>query len=264
MTEHQPREVKKLLAHKESLDQEKRSAPSHQPLDIENASVLDLHHAVGNQGVQRLLAEDAPNTERKPSTFIQTKLTVGAADDQYEREADSVAQQIMTMPDEVQRQEEEEVMMQRDDIQRQEEEEEVMMQRDDIWRQEEEEEMMQPKRDDIQRDADLDAAFEVGGAVEDRLQSQKGGGQSLPDETRGFFEDRFGHDFSNVKVHSGGESDMLNRSLNARAFTTGTDIFFKKGEFSPKSGAGKELLAHELTHVVQQGGAGMKKETDDK
>ncbi len=63
-----------------------------------------------------------------------------------------------------------------------------------------------------------------------------------------------GADFSGVRVHTGGQADTLNRNLSARAFTTGQDIFFKQGEYSPGSSGGRELLAHELTHVVQQNG----------
>ena len=61
-----------------------------------------------------------------------------------------------------------------------------------------------------------------------------------------------GADFSGVRVHTGGEAHQLNEQLSAKAFTTGNDIFFRGGEYNPQSGSGQELLAHELTHVVQQ------------
>jgi hypothetical protein len=61
-----------------------------------------------------------------------------------------------------------------------------------------------------------------------------------------------GHDFSGVRVHASPEADSLNQDLSARAFTTGQDIFFKQGEYKPASSEGQELIAHELTHVVQQ------------
>jgi hypothetical protein len=69
-------------------------------------------------------------------------------------------------------------------------------------------------------------------------------------------EGSFGADFSGVRIHADQRADSLNRSLNARAFTTGNDIFFKQGEYKPDSGGGQKLLAHELTHVVQQNGNG--------
>jgi hypothetical protein len=67
-------------------------------------------------------------------------------------------------------------------------------------------------------------------------------------------EQAFGADFSGVKVHTDGQSDQLNQSIQARAFTTGQDIFFRQGQYEPGSKGGQELLAHELTHVVQQNG----------
>jgi hypothetical protein len=63
----------------------------------------------------------------------------------------------------------------------------------------------------------------------------------------------FGTDFSSVRVHTDSGADTLNKELNAKAFTTGQDIFFRRGEYSPGSDGGKKLIAHELTHVVQQG-----------
>ncbi len=100
---------------------------------------------------------------------------------------------------------------------------------------------------------------EGGGAVhsqvESRIESQRGGGAALPEHTQNQMSESFGADFSNVRVHTGGESNELNRSLNARAFTTGNDVFFADNEYNPDSSGGQELLAHELTHVVQQGGA---------
>jgi hypothetical protein len=68
-------------------------------------------------------------------------------------------------------------------------------------------------------------------------------------------EGAMGTDFSSVRVHTGSESDSLNKSLSARAFTTGSDIFFRSGEYNPATTQGQQLLAHELTHVVQQGAA---------
>ncbi|MBI5656238.1 MAG: DUF4157 domain-containing protein [Geobacter sp.] len=90
--------------------------------------------------------------------------------------------------------------------------------------------------------------------VETGIQTARGGGQALDGTVRSRMEPAFNADFSNVRVHTGGKADGLNRALSARAFTTGQDIFFKEGEYNPASSTGQELLAHELTHVVQQGG----------
>jgi hypothetical protein len=68
-------------------------------------------------------------------------------------------------------------------------------------------------------------------------------------------EGAFGADFSGVRLHIGDHAERLNRSMGSRAFTTGNRVFFGPGTYAPSSPAGRELLAHELTHVVQQGGA---------
>ena len=231
----------------------------------EHDDLLALQSVVGNQSMQKILAKPDNQAPTQPSLFIQAKLSVGPADDKYEEEADNVASKVMRMSDPVQRVEEEELMQgKRLDIQRQ-EEEELQAKPDFLQRQpmEEEEEELQPKRLDIQR-AGAGDGFDVGGDVEENIRSMKGSGQPLPDETRGFFESRMGRDFSGVKIHDNSQSDSLNQSIQARAFTTGSDIFLKQGEYNPSSSGGKELLAHELTHVVQQGNADIKKETEDK
>lgn len=80
----------------------------------------------------------------------------------------------------------------------------------------------------------------------------RSGGEPLPERVRALLEPAFGTDFSGVKVHTDAVSDTLNRSIHARAFTTGQDIFFREGEYAPESPEGQKLIVHELTHVVQQ------------
>jgi hypothetical protein len=84
------------------------------------------------------------------------------------------------------------------------------------------------------------------------IQAERGGGDVLPGAVQADMGPRLGADFSAVRVHSGATSAAFNRSLDAEAFTTGTDIFLRNDSVDPGSGAGRELLAHELTHVVQQ------------
>lgn len=252
---------------------------------------------------QRMLGNQA--LARRAST-IQTKLTVGPAVDNYEREADQVASQVVkgiqaqqaNPVGDVQRHgDEDELQMKRvniSTIQRHGDEEEMQMkrvnistiqrhndeedeieaqekridgsavnvQRGIVQRQEEEDEIeAQEKRINgsavnVQRMAGAGAeGGEVDEKVESTIKSQRGGGSPLPDATRSAMESGFGADFGNVRIHQGAGADTLNRSLSARAFTTGSDIFFRSGEYDPGSQHGQELLAHELTHVVQQGGA---------
>ena len=79
-----------------------------------------------------------------------------------------------------------------------------------------------------------------------------GGGSPLPRQIRSFFEPRFGHDFSAVRIHTGSRAAQLARSVDARAFAHGRDIVFGAGEYSPSTEEGRHVLAHELAHVVQQ------------
>ena len=262
--------------------------------------IVDLQRLVGNQGVQRLIADGQIDAPSQPATFIQTKMTVGAADDAYEREADNVADQVVNGPGadvaqreagdddlqmkrmDIQRIEDEDLMQgKRDVVQREEmpeeeepiqakgmdiqrmEEEEAQPKRMDIQREgmPEEEEPLQAKRDVVQRKG-MEGSFDVGGDVEDQIQSQKGSGQSMSTEDQSFFGSRFGHDFSDVNIHTDSASNDLNNSIQARAFTTGSDVFFREGEYNPGSKSGQELIAHELTHVVQQGGAPVQKKED--
>lgn len=89
-------------------------------------------------------------------------------------------------------------------------------------------------------------------AVEARVSHSRGSGSALPHDTRAFMEPRFGVDFSQVRVHTGTDAAQMSQDLNAQAFTVGRDIYFGNGKYNPQTGGGQQLLAHELTHVVQQ------------
>lgn len=91
-----------------------------------------------------------------------------------------------------------------------------------------------------------------GPAVERQIQRARGGGRPLPEAQRTYFESQFGRDFGDVRVHTGPAADEATRSLAARAFTIGRDIVFRSAAYEPGSNSGRRLLAHELTHVVQQ------------
>jgi uncharacterized protein DUF4157 len=79
-----------------------------------------------------------------------------------------------------------------------------------------------------------------------------GGGTPIEGSTRSMMEARLGHDFSDVRVHTGAKADESARSVNAHAYTVGSDVVFKTGQYAPETQAGMRTLAHELTHVVQQ------------
>jgi hypothetical protein len=92
--------------------------------------------------------------------------------------------------------------------------------------------------------------------LEHQLEAARSGGSALPSTVRGKMEGAFGVDFSAVRVHEDSQASDLNRKLGAQAFTVGSDIFFDGAKPNLSSADGSSLLAHELTHVVQQGAAG--------
>jgi hypothetical protein len=95
---------------------------------------------------------------------------------------------------------------------------------------------------------------EVHPAVQSQISSTRGGGASLDASVADRFDSSLG-DLSDVRVHTDDNADRLNRSVSARAFATGTDVYFARGEYQPGSADGDRLIAHELAHVVQQRGA---------
>ena len=248
-----------------------------------DVSMPSLKHPIRGFGIESPAPAPQPLPERQTlnehsgkdiisriSFQPQTKLTVNRPGDIFEQEADRVAQQVMRRIDRsgnrpsIQRQsapEDEELQMKPlsssiTSLQRQEvpEEEELQMKPLDVntlQRQqapEEEEELQMSPMVQRQANAEMAAAPDL----EASINQARGGGQVMADNIREPMEVAFGADFSGVKVHTDGQSDQLNQSIQARAFTTGQDVFFRQGEYNPGSRGGQELLAHELTHVVQQ------------
>lgn len=185
-----------------------------------------------NQALQRMLRAGA----------IQAKLTVNQPGDRYEQEADRVADTVMRMTelDEV------ELSESPPAIQRQcaacaagsqtcpecEEEQEV-------------------RRKEVSG-----ATPEVTAGTEAGVSSLRGGGKSLAEAERAFFEPRFGRDLGGVRIHTGARAAESARSLGAAAYTLGSDIVFGEGRYAPGTEPGRRLLAHEITHVLQQSSPG--------
>ena len=99
--------------------------------------------------------------------------------------------------------------------------------------------------------------------VERAIEGSRGGGHPLDSGVKASVGQALNADFSDVRVHTDAHADALNQSLSARAFTTGRDIYFRQGEYNPGSSGGRELLAHELTHVVQQNPTSVQAKMDD-
>jgi hypothetical protein len=219
-------------------------------------------------------AERIPRVSTPPIArhmgIVQPALKVGKPGDKFEQEAESVANQVMMMPansqpammsplsDGVQMQveeEEEEIQMMPISstismVSRQEEEEEVQLST-------EEEEKVQLSSEEEEEQIQLFG--EGGGSISSDVSSQiiqsKGSGQNLPSPIQAEMGQKIGADFSTVKIHTGPDAAQMSSQLGAKAFTHGNDIYFNEGNFQPGTSEGKHLLAHELTHTVQQGAA---------
>lgn len=160
---------------------------------------------------------------------IQTKLTVNRPGDVYEQEADHVADQVMRMPAPVAVQRHSAACGQENQLQRSAtREEETKVQR---------------------KEAGPSPAI-APPIVHQVLNSP---GQPLDADTRGFFEPRFGHDFSHVRVHTDANAAESTNAMNAVAYAVGHNLVFGKGQYSPETHAGRRLVAHELAHSIQQG-----------
>lgn len=180
-----------------------------------------LNGLLGNQTVQRLIASGA----------VRPKMSISQPNDPYEREADRVAERVMRMPAPGAEARERtcgacaagqstcpKCTAQKALVQRR-----------------------------VGSGADGAAA-----SASDSLLHSLGAGRPLDPGTRAFFEPRFGHDFSQVRVHADTRAAESARSVNALAYTARRDIVFNDGQYAPSTGTGQRLLAHELAHVVQQ------------
>jgi hypothetical protein len=199
------------------------------------ASLFRLQQTRGNRFTQQLLR----------SSVIQAKLAVSQPDDEYEREADDVADQVMRMPEgKIEAAGRDADIKPPPRIQR------LCSACEDEELQRRMEEGDEVK--ELRRKVDAGANGEVDASMESVIESIRGGGRPLPPSAREFFEPRFGYDFSQARVHTNPHAAELARSLQAQAFTVGRDVVFGDGQFAPETGGGKRLLAHELTHVLQQ------------
>ncbi len=109
---------------------------------------------------------------------------------------------------------------------------------------------------DIQRKSE-NSNLQESSDLQSRLNSSRGRGSSLPSEMQSSMGNAFGADFSNVRIHTGSDAVQMSEELGAQAFTHGSDIYFNQGKYNTNSTSGKHLLAHELTHTIQQGKVGV-------
>jgi len=226
------------------------------------------------------------------SAFLQAKLTVNAPGDAYEKEADSVADRIMQMPesdsqrrqhansgelnarstnelqtaslqrDELDDEDVQTQRLQRDELDDDEDVQTQRLQRDELDDDEDvqTQRLQRDKSDDdddaVQTKATADnAPRQMSMGFESRLRHLKSsGGSPLAPSLQQFMEQRFGHSFSHVRVHTNVAAASLAQQAQARAFTVGRHLVFNKAQYQPNTDRGRRLIAHELTHVLQQKG----------
>jgi hypothetical protein len=210
-------------------------------------ALLRLQREHGNRYVQRVLGHArgrAGQVAQSPAVpGVQTKLVVGPAGDRYEREADQVAETVLrSLPG-------------RSGAARGPEPTEPESAGPEPAGPESAERGPAISRK-AAPGADPLAGTSVDAGSEAAIARARSGGAALDPAVRSEMESAFGRDFRAVRIHQGPAADRLNRRLQARAFTSGPDIFFSSGAYRPTSSDGQALLAHELTHVVQQGAAG--------
>jgi len=195
-----------------------RAAITHPRLSRASGTLFALQRALGNRALREAMSR--ARQASGPAPVAQPRLVIGPADDRYERAADRIAREAGRRV------------------------------------------AQQPtgqgghgahRPPAIQRMATARGSA-VGNGLRQAIGQARGGGQPVPAELRGSMERAFGADFSRVRLHADPRADRFNRTLQARAFTIGRDIFFRRGDYNPGSVRGRQLLAHELTHVVQQGG----------
>ena len=198
---------------------------------------------------------------------VQTKLTVSQPGDAYEQEAERVAEEVMRTPSPlparegsdfvapvVQRlcQECEEHLFKQEEDQPELAEEEFEDVADLEEETEEVEEVEEVEDDETGMPKRVDGASQPPAAEVEMVEIPRGPGRPLDAAARTFLEERMGYDFGAVRVHTDLAAAHSARRLQARAYTVGSDVYFNDNEYHPGTTAGRKLLAHELTHVVQQ------------
>ncbi len=230
-------EVRTARAQKTATSEfQTRPASAHAAMECQRAP---LHSASAPTGgiVTR------PATGRRPSQVpvrsipvpaasppIQRKQVISSPGGPDEHEADDLAEAVLAMPDHTAKGSAQ-----------------PMLQRKCTGCENEEKEPIKTKQ---APSASKGTALDPGPAVS----AARHGGTPLPGEVRSYFEPRFGHDFSEVRVHVGPDPAAGAQAVQARAYTIGNEIVFGAGEFAPATSEGKRLLAHELAHTVQQAG----------
>jgi len=221
-------------------------------------SFLHLQRTIGNQAVQRLLQADTDGPKMGSDILAKTrfahefsrfpvhseaplrpqaKLIVNAPGDIYEREADAMADQVMRGFND--------------------QSSPLKNDQSSIYP------LPESLAPIVQTQSESGAT--ASNTLSNKITSSLGGGSEMDPSTQAFMQRSFGTSFSRIRIHMDSEAAQMSRELGAYAFTVGRDIYFDSGKYSPGTNAGKHLLAHELTHTIQQGHSrAVQKQTDSR
>lgn len=188
-----------------------------------------------------MLAQQQNKNESVSSTIVQPKLEIGEEDDEHEKEADGVADKVMRMSSGSG--DDSNISNGKEKIQTMSNLSSQKVQK------------MHTGIPAIQKmSSENKSGINAPASVEKGINSSKGSGQNLTPEVQEEMGSKMGTDLSNVKVHTDSNAVQMSKDINAKAFTHGNDVYFNQGQYNPTSNEGKHLLAHELTHTVQQSG----------
>ena len=204
-------------------------------------SIIHLERTIGNQAVQRLMSTNVPFNFAKIGIF-QPKLKVNQPGDAYEQEADRVADQVMRMPVS-------------DSASRMTNAKETIDRKCSVCEMNKEDSNEQELN--ISRDILTTANLETTDKTANEISIvRSSSGLSLDPSIRHYMESRFGFDFGRVRIHADDNAARSAESINARAYTVRNDIVFGHGQYSPHTKPGQHLIAHELSHTIQQNTSG--------
>jgi len=185
-----------------------------------------MFQAVSKQKVPNSIPRQDSSFTKKNSVKLypnlQTKLKLSQPGDIYEEEADRIAGHVMQTPNSKNQK--------YANSSKRENEEEI----------------------NLHRKTKSEGNFETSDEIANEINRLKGSGSPLDAPTRSFMESKFGFDFGNIRIHTGPRAERSAQSVNARAYTIGSNIIFNKGEYAPNTASGQLLLAHELAHTIQQ------------
>ena len=225
--------------------------------------IYDHRNAQTPEGKKEQPFFSKKNSDKKDSknSFFQAKLSVNEPDDKHEKEADSIADAVVNKKTAAPVPQQKNISsIQRLATSMEDEKlstnDERMKHDKDIQRAAAPEKEKEKK---VQKEAGTGIASTASPALSSKIESTAGKGSPLPKNTLQEMNTSFGSDFGNVNIHNDSESAGMNKELNAHAFTHGSDIYFNSGKYDTNSSEGKKLLAHELTHTIQQGGAAIQR-----